>query len=92
MSRKMIVTLEFEVADIPEQERKEIISECFGDCDEEELPPMVADLSDDDIKHSVYAFFSGLGEDYHAQAEMWAGSDEYLWFKDIKIIGVTPQV
>lgn len=93
MSRKMLVTLELEVVDLSDEDRKECADGMgIDESDEEFLEdmPFVADLSEGDLRAAVHTFFEGASIP-ECQSEIWAGSDYYcnvtnILLKDARLL------
>lgn len=93
---KLLVTLEVEVADIPQQER-EFMQDGINfalpgeepdddDYDAVMALPSLADYSPIDVEEATRDIFNGLGGgDYETQAEMFAGSEVYFYFKEVGV-------
>ena len=99
---KVLVTLELEIADIPEHERivmqdgfnfalPGVVAEDDTDEDEDGVPilPSLADYTILDIEDGVREVLNDLGGDYDTQAEMFAGSEVYFYFKTSNVLAVS---
>lgn len=84
MNRKLVVTLEIDVADLTDTERRELATGlCFDGEDPSDVEadlPSVADTDPRDIAHVLTA----LKHDY-AQEELWGGSEVFAKFADVKV-------
>ncbi|SMF65458.1 hypothetical protein SAMN02982989_3360 [Xaviernesmea oryzae] len=88
---KLKVTLEIEVADLPQDVREELADGLNFRADEDnsvaddlDTVPRLSEMSANDVTDLPYTFFEGIG-DYEAQAEVWAGSDTYVYFSKVEI-------
>lgn len=99
---KLKVTLEIEVADLPQEVREELADGLNFRADEDnsvaddlDTVPRLSEMSANDITDLPYTFFKGMG-DYDLQAEAWAGSEVYVYFSKVEIkdvmIVTEPQV
>lgn len=91
---KVRVTLEFEVADLPSEALAEDAEEAeiMGWDEELGVPTPIAndEMDDSDVFSAAIDFFNGLGDSYDSQRELWAGSGQFVWFKDIRLIDCKP--
>ncbi len=86
---KLLVTLELEVADIPEEHRSDIVDNLWDDdADDNSVDFDTSTMTHNDIREAVGTFFEGL-DSYEMQTEAWAGSGIYCYFKDFNIVGVS---
>lgn len=88
---KLKVTLEIEVADLPQEVREELADGLNFRADEDnsvaddlDTVPRLSEMSANDITELPYTFFEGIG-DYDVQADAWAGSETYVYFSKVKI-------
>lgn len=82
---KITMTVEFEVSDIPEKERAEIINDCgMG---EDEIPK-ISEMTEAEVITEITDAFDATfnGADYDSQAEMWAGSNFYGYITAFRFV------
>jgi len=87
MSRKMIVTLELDIVDLSEEDRKECADGMgIDESDEEYLEdmPYVADLSESELNLALLTFFESVS-DSELQSFAWEGSDYFMNVANIKL-------
>lgn len=86
---KITMTVEFEVSDIPEKERLEIIRD--SGMDNEDMP-RISEMTEDEVRSEIIESFEAMfnGADYDSQAEMWAGSDFYGFITGFRVLPSTP--
>lgn len=84
MKRKLNVTLEIEVEDLSEDQISEIIESFAYEFSDEEIREEFSGIGEYRAEE-VAKVLSYLGNDW-AQDELWAGSDVYARFTDVKVI------
>lgn len=91
---KLKVTLEIEVADIPDHERALLADGLnFRDDGDEtiatdlETVPRLSEMSANEITGLPYEFFDGIS-DYDVQAEIWAGTNVFVYFSKLTVSDV----
>lgn len=82
---KIKISLEFEVSDIPEQERIDIINDSGISSSS---MPRISEMSEMEVRSEIIdAFYSMFnGADYDVQSEMWAGSNFYGYITGVSVI------
>lgn len=84
---KIRLTLELEFADLPAEELVELERDLN---DEDDPLPVLADYSEDELRaeaiNALTGFFDG---DYVNQAELWAGSNFYVWIKSASVVSAS---
>jgi hypothetical protein len=91
---KLLVTLEIEVADLPDIERDELADgiNFRGDNDTTLSPdldtvPRLSDMGANELTGLPYEFFDGLAG-YEAQQEIWAGTNTFVYFSKLTVTDV----
>lgn len=82
---KITMTVEFEVSDIPEEERCNILDD--SGMDETEVP-RISDMTESEVASEITDAFDAMfnGADYDCQAEVWAGSNFYGFITGFRVI------
>jgi hypothetical protein len=92
---KLRVTLEIEVGDLPDEQRRELQDGVnflepgvLADEDDDlEALPSLADYEIDEIQDVVSEAFQGLSF-YDIQSDLWSGSGCYICMTDVKVVTV----
>jgi hypothetical protein len=73
---KITIAFEFEVSDMPESDRVDIINDTGM---EEDEMPRISEMSEEEVRSEIIDAFCSMfnGTDYDVQSEMWAGSNFY---------------
>lgn len=82
---KITMTVEFEVSDIPEEERFNILDD--SGMDETEVP-RISDMTESEVASEIADAFDAMfnGADYDCQGEVWAGSNFYGFITGFRVI------